>query len=107
MSYYYILFYPALLYKKFPPQIWRLVTSFWLTGPQLSILFDPYFLWTYGSALETESPRFSRKGDFFFYVAFIHLAVLVRKSEVNKITISLLSLQHYIEPRHICPASLL
>lgn len=29
---------------KFPmPEIWRLATSFWLTGGGISILFDTYF----------------------------------------------------------------
>ena len=29
---------------KFPlPQIWRLVTPFWVTGSGLSLLFDTYF----------------------------------------------------------------
>lgn len=28
---------------KFPPQLYRLATAFWLTGPSLSIIFDPYF----------------------------------------------------------------
>lgn len=29
---------------KFPtPELWRLFTSFWLTGPNLGVLFDSYF----------------------------------------------------------------
>lgn len=28
---------------QFPPEIWRLVTSFLLCGPQLSLIMDPYF----------------------------------------------------------------
>lgn len=41
------------------------------------MIFDPYFLWTYGSNLEKDSPRFLRKGDFFVYVAFVELVILV------------------------------
>lgn len=73
----YILFVAPWVYKKFPPEIWRLATSFWLTGPQLGMVFDPFLLWTYGSNLERDSPRFSRKGDFFVYVVFVHLLILV------------------------------
>jgi Derlin-2/3 len=35
-------FHPSLLWK-IPPEIWRLATSFMITGPQLSVLFDTYF----------------------------------------------------------------
>jgi len=56
---------------KMPPQLWRLATSFLITGKDLGIIFDTYFLYTYGSKLETASPRFSRPGDFFMYLVFI------------------------------------
>lgn len=39
---YYVIYYPQSLFWL-PPQLWRLVTSFLITGPQLSILFDTYF----------------------------------------------------------------
>ncbi len=38
----YVIYYTPWLFK-FPPEIWRLVTSFWVTGPQLGILLDTYF----------------------------------------------------------------
>lgn len=28
---------------RFPPEVWRLVTNFFLSAPQLGILMDPYF----------------------------------------------------------------
>jgi Derlin-2/3 len=28
---------------RFPPEIWRLATNFFLSGPKLGILMDPYF----------------------------------------------------------------
>ena len=31
------------LLLKLPPQIWRPVSSFFLTGPKLGIVFDTYF----------------------------------------------------------------
>ncbi|KAI9677538.1 MAG: hypothetical protein M1817_006492 [Caeruleum heppii] len=61
---------------KFPPELWRLCTPFLITGPKLGILLDPYFLYTYGSSLETESPRFSQPGDFFTYVLLVCCVIL-------------------------------
>jgi Derlin-2/3 len=40
-GYYVIWHTPYIL--QFPPQLWRLVTSFLITGKDLSILFDTYF----------------------------------------------------------------
>jgi len=72
---YYVLFYlPA--FMKLPPQLWRLVTCFLLTGPKLGLIFDTYFLYTYGSKLETSSPHFSQPGDFFTYILFVCLTIL-------------------------------
>ena len=31
------------VFKAMPPQLWRLFSSFLLTGPQLGIIMDPYF----------------------------------------------------------------
>ncbi|KAI9049287.1 hypothetical protein LZ554_007133 [Drepanopeziza brunnea f. sp. 'monogermtubi'] len=75
LSGYYVLFHLSLLWRL-PPQIWRLATSFLLTGKDLSILFDTYFLYTYGSKLETASPRFSGPGDFFTYILFVCFTIL-------------------------------
>ncbi|CAF9911524.1 MAG: hypothetical protein HETSPECPRED_000362 [Heterodermia speciosa] len=63
---------------KFPmPEIWRFFSAFWLTGPKLDILFDTYFMWTYSKGLETGSTRFSRPGDYFIYVMFVGLVILL------------------------------
>lgn len=59
------------------PEVWRLVTPFILTGPKLGMIFDPYFLYTYGSALETGAPRFSGPGDFLVYIFFLCVVILV------------------------------
>jgi Derlin-2/3 len=61
---------------KFPPEIWRLATSFYITGPQLGLLFQPYFLFTQGSMLEKGSPQFSGYGDFFTYVVVVKVMIL-------------------------------
>ena len=34
-------------------------------------------VWTYGTGLELNSPRFSQPGDFFTYVVFVALVILV------------------------------
>lgn len=38
-----VVFYLPWIFKFPVPEIWRLFTSFWMTGPSLSILFDTYF----------------------------------------------------------------
>ncbi|KAL5382820.1 hypothetical protein DPSP01_006375 [Paraphaeosphaeria sporulosa] len=56
---------------KMAPQVWRLVTGFFITKKNMAIALDPYFLYQYGSGLERESSRFSQPGDFFVYTAFV------------------------------------
>ena len=60
-----------------PPQLWRLVTPFFLTSGGIGALFDLYFTWIYGTGLELNSPRFTQPGDFFIYVAFNMTVILV------------------------------
>lgn len=69
-----VLYYPSLF--KFPPQLWRLITSFLVTGPKFGILLDPYFLFTYGSALEVDAQRLNQPGDFFVYLVFCATVIL-------------------------------
>ncbi|KAH8598099.1 ER-associated proteolytic system protein-like protein Der1 [Bisporella sp. PMI_857] len=75
LSFYYVLFAPSLM-LKLPPQLWRLFTSFLLTSKDLGIIFDTYFLYTYGSKLETASPRFTQPGDFFAYLLFVCFTIV-------------------------------
>lgn len=63
---------------RLPPQIWRLVTSFLLTGPQLGIVMDTYFVFQYASQLETTNPKFGRKEDFLWYLVFCGAVIIVR-----------------------------
>ncbi|KAI9826896.1 MAG: hypothetical protein M1832_005835 [Thelocarpon impressellum] len=65
-----------------PPQLWRLLTSFLVTGPGFGILLDPYFLYTYGSQLETDSPRLNQPGDMAVYVAFVCTVILALNATV-------------------------
>jgi Derlin-2/3 len=75
-----VFFKDAIFTIRMIPQIWRVVTAFMITGPKLGILLDPYFLYQYGSGLETESSRFSQPGDFFVYTAFVASVIVVRTS---------------------------
>jgi len=71
VSPYYAVFIPRHLVKLPLPQLWRIVTPFLLTGPGLGMILDPYFLWTYGKALEVDSQRFSQPGDYFVFLVFV------------------------------------
>ncbi|OJJ96719.1 hypothetical protein ASPACDRAFT_80889 [Aspergillus aculeatus ATCC 16872] len=73
---YYCLFESRLVFK-FLPEIWRLFTSFMITRPRLSLFLDVYFMYTYGSSLETRSPRLSGPGDFFVYTIFVALVIML------------------------------
>lgn len=63
---------------RLPPQIWRLVTSFFLSSPQLGIVMDTYFVFQYASQLETAHPKFGRKEDFLWYLVFCGTVIIVR-----------------------------
>jgi len=76
LSSYYLFFLPHRL-LRFPPEVWRLASPFFITGPGLSFLLDLYFIYTYASGLETTSPRFGSPADFFVYVVFLCLVILL------------------------------
>lgn len=63
---------------RLPPHIWRLVTSFFLTEPQLGVIMDTYFVFQYASQLETTHPKFGRKEDFLWYLVFCGTVIIVR-----------------------------
>ncbi|KAF1971797.1 DER1-domain-containing protein [Bimuria novae-zelandiae CBS 107.79] len=67
----FVFFYPFVFTVKQLPQVWRIFTAFFITGPRMGIVLDPYFLYQYGSGLERESSRFSQPGDFFVYTVFV------------------------------------
>jgi len=77
ISPYYVFFVRENIFKLPVPELWRLITPFLLTSPGLGMLFDPYFLWTYGSALETGSSRFSQPGDYFTFLIFVSVFIIV------------------------------
>ncbi|KAG6040329.1 hypothetical protein E4U41_000886 [Claviceps citrina] len=72
----YFIFHPFYLFQ-FPPQIWRLATSFLITSPGIGLLFDTYFLYTYLCQMEVGNPRFPRKEDLFWYLVFVCGTILV------------------------------
>ncbi|TQS38203.1 hypothetical protein Golomagni_01297 [Golovinomyces magnicellulatus] len=72
---YLVIFHPDYI-LKFPPQLWRLFTSFLITGKELGIIFDTFFIYQYGSRLESASPRFNKPGDFIAYILFVCNIVL-------------------------------
>jgi len=65
---------------QIPPQIWRIVTTFFLTGPGLGLLFDTYFSYMYLSQLEIGNPRFPRREDVIWYLMFVSGVILVINS---------------------------
>ncbi|KAF2434725.1 DER1-domain-containing protein [Tothia fuscella] len=78
LQFYWVAFLPKLIMQMPPkwPEIWRVITPFLVTGPKFGILMDPYFLFTYGSGLERDSPRFTEVGSFFVYVVFVMAVIM-------------------------------
>jgi Derlin-2/3 len=66
-GYQHIYFTPDLLFR-FPPQIWRLVTSFLLSGPKIGLIIHPMWAYQNLSQLETGHPKFPRKEDVLYYL---------------------------------------
>lgn len=101
LSGYYTVFIRQSILKLPFPHLWRLVTPFLMTGPGLGIIFDPYFLYTYGKGLETEASRFSQPGDFFTFLVFVCIIIVVG-DHLSSIHSKPFPLR---EPRNICPPS--
>ncbi|RFU72457.1 centromere microtubule-binding cbf5 [Trichoderma arundinaceum] len=62
---------------RIPPQIWRPVTCFLITFPNLGILFDTFHMYMYMSQLERGHPRLSRREDLVWYLTFISGTILI------------------------------
>lgn len=65
------------------PQIWRLVTAFLITGPQLGLILDPFFLYHYSSQLETGNPRFNVPGAYAWYIFLVSVIITVSQSAMK------------------------
>ena len=62
---------------KFPPAVYRLVTSFLITGPQIGVLLDTYFVYSYLSQLEKSNSKFTRKEDLIWYLMVVGSVIIV------------------------------
>lgn len=62
---------------RIPPEIWRPVTSFFLTTPKEGIILDPYFAYQYLSQLETANTKFPRKEDVLWYLITVGTFIIV------------------------------
>jgi Derlin-2/3 len=73
------LFIPAYVFQMPPkiPEVWRLLSSFLITGSGIGLLFDAYFLYTYSSSLELHSPRFREHGSYLVYIVFLMTFITV------------------------------
>ncbi|KAF4965878.1 hypothetical protein FSARC_6348 [Fusarium sarcochroum] len=71
-----LIHHPSYLWM-FPPQIWRLVTSFFIELQPISLLFNSFFLYRYCVQLETGNPRFPRKVDLVYYILFVSSVILM------------------------------
>jgi len=62
---------------RFPPEIWRLVTSFLLSGDGLQLILDP--LWAYQNlrSLEVGHPKFGRREDVLWYLITVGGFIIV------------------------------
>ncbi|AEO62556.1 uncharacterized protein THITE_2073385 [Thermothielavioides terrestris NRRL 8126] len=66
---------------RLPPEIWRLATNFFLSGPQIGIIMDPYFAYQYLKQLETSNPKFPRKEDVLWYLITVGgLIILINRA---------------------------
>ena len=88
---------PALF--GFPPQVWRLVTPFLVTGPMLGIPFDTYWLYRYLTQLETGHAKFPNTSDLVWYLMFVGGIIQVRGGVLMTVAV------HVSEDRHPCDAT--
>jgi len=72
-----VAWYRPSVFWKLPPQLWRIATCMMITGPQLSILFDTYFLYMYLSQMDLGHPRFPRREDLVWYLIFVTSVIIV------------------------------
>ncbi|SPN97651.1 related to F-LANa protein [Cephalotrichum gorgonifer] len=72
---YHVIYHPFYI-LKFPPELWRIPTSFLLTGPNLGLIFDTYFLFRYLKELELSNRRFPRREDLVWYLLCVSVGIL-------------------------------
>lgn len=115
ISYVWFYYQHALLFQ-IPPQIWRLATTWLLSGGNISIILDPYFVYMYLSQMETSSPRFTKKEDVVWYLMFVGTLIIVSNALIrvshgagccilSLLFPSILSVSKICTPQNICPDS--
>lgn len=105
-SLFWVVYYPEYVFTLSQiPQVWRLVTSFLITGPKLGMIMDPFFLYQYSSKLEKGNPRFGTTAAYAVYCFFIWFVILVsRCSAPTGLTEP--GVLHKSSTSYICPSSL-
>ena len=90
---------------QFPPPLHRLVTSFLITGPQLAVLLEPYFIYSYLSQLEKGNSKFARKEDLVWYLMFVGSVIIVSFTLPSYLNLILAFFFRVILPCLISPKS--
>lgn len=107
---YHFFFHKSLVFKLIP-EIHRFVTSFLLTGPQMAVLFDTYFVFHYLSQLERGS-KFAKKEDLLWYLMFVGSVIIVGQASSVTASHAVISplpfpfrtiFTTHFTPRIICP----
>ena len=110
LSGYHVIFHVFYIWK-FPPELWRIPSSFLLTGKGLGLLFDTYFLYKYLSELEIANRRFPRKEDLIWYLFCVSAGILVSFSRLLRVSLFTCILAPHsparrsYTPSYICPHS--
>lgn len=76
LSGYHVIYHTYYIFK-IPPELWRVPTSFLLTGGGLGLIFDTYFLYRYLNELEVSNRRFPRREDLIWYLICVCAGILV------------------------------
>ncbi|KAI1856102.1 hypothetical protein JX265_011817 [Neoarthrinium moseri] len=76
---------------QLPPALHRLVLPFFLTGPNLGVLFDTYFVFSYLSTLEKSNSKFSRKEDLIWYLMVVGSVIIILNQVFTGITFAYLT----------------
>lgn len=84
---------------KFPPGLHRLVTSFMVTQPQIGVLMDTYFAFSYLSQLEKSNSKFSKKEDLIWYLIVVGAVVIVGYTQLSLCLARLIL--HILSPSYI------
>ncbi|KAL2111220.1 hypothetical protein VUR80DRAFT_159 [Thermomyces stellatus] len=75
LSGYHVIYHTYYIFK-IPPELWRVPTSFLLTGGGLGLIFDTYFLYRYLNELEVSNRRFPRREDLIWYLICVCAGIL-------------------------------